>query len=57
MIHVITIDMEFSTHKDDIGIVGNINGKEFGVSKIMEICDKYSVKATFFVDVYGYKKA
>jgi len=56
MMHVITVDTEFSTHKDDIGIVGRINGEEFGVSKIMEICEKYSVKATFFVDVYDYKK-
>lgn len=53
---IITVDTELSSHKGKIGIIGNIDGAEYGIQKIMEICDKYGVKATFFVDVYGYKK-
>lgn len=33
-------------------IYGRFMGDEFGVGKIMDICDRYGAKATFFVDVY-----
>jgi len=53
---IVTVDTEFSSHKDDIGIFGRIGEKEYGISKIMNILDNEGVKATFFVDVYGYRK-
>lgn len=53
---IITVDTELSSHPGKIGILGNIGRAEYGISKIMDICDKYDTKATFFVDVYGYKR-
>lgn len=55
-IHIITIDTEFSSHKDDIGIVGRIGKREYGVARILNLLDKYGVKATFFIDVYGWER-
>ena len=54
---LITIDTEFSTHKDDLGIFGRINGKEYGLPQLVKILDEYDLKGTFFVDVYTNKKA
>ena len=53
---LLTIDTEASMH---IGkplpiakmIYGDINGKQYGISKIMDICEQYGFKATFFVSV------
>ena len=33
-----------------------INEVYCGITKMMEICDKYNVKATFFLNVYEFKK-
>lgn len=52
---IISIDAEFSTHKEDIGIFGNISGKSYGLDKFSGLLDKYNIKATFFVDVYSVK--
>ena len=53
---LITIDTEFSTHKDDLGIFGRINGKEYGLPHLVQLLDQYGLKGTFFVDVYTDKK-
>jgi len=52
---IITIDSEYSSHKKDIGIFGEIGGVEYGIPKFIEIFDRYNVKATFFIDVYANK--
>ena len=49
---LLTIDMEFSNHPEDMGIFGRINGIDYGVPMIMRLLKKYNLKATFFVDVY-----
>jgi hypothetical protein len=54
---LITVDVEtfFSNGKllpFETNVYGRTNSGEFGVHKIMEICDNYGIKATFFVDVY-----
>lgn len=49
---LITIDMEFSNHPEDIGIFGHIDGVDYGVPMIMRLLRKYNLRATFFVDVY-----
>lgn len=49
---ILTIDTEFSTHKDNYGIWCDIDGQQYGLTQILEICNEYGVKATFFVDVY-----
>ena len=51
VIHVITVDIEFSTHPGEVGLTGRIGGQEFGVSKLAELCQRHGVRATFFVDV------
>lgn len=61
---LLTIDTEGPRGADPIlyqiwGKVGE--DKYFGISKIIEICDKYQIKGLFFVDVpeiwdYGYNK-
>jgi peptidoglycan/xylan/chitin deacetylase (PgdA/CDA1 family) len=33
-------------------LYGEVSGQSFGVPKIMDICDRFGTKATFFVDVY-----
>lgn len=52
----ISIDTEYSTHKDDLGVFGKLNGTAYGVPKFMELLDEHGFKATFFVDVYTEKK-
>ncbi len=49
---VLTVDTEFSTHKDDIGVFGEINGTRYGVPLLADMLDRHQLKATFFVDVY-----
>lgn len=49
---ILSIDTEFSTHKDNLGIWYEINGERYGLRKILAICQEYGIKATFFVDVY-----
>ncbi len=57
---IISIDTEASTYNkmplnlEDM-VYGRIGDKYYGIEKIMDICDEYSVKATFFVDVYEFK--
>jgi hypothetical protein len=50
---IITVDAEFSTHKEDFGIFGNISGENYGLDRFIELLGKYNIKATFFVDVYS----
>lgn len=60
---MLTVDVEAmsmrapSKHVDTL-IYGKINGKEYGIGRMMDIADKHHVKMTFFVDfaeceVYG----
>ena len=53
---LITIDTEFSTHKDDMGIVGRIGREDYGVAKLAQMLSQYHMKATWFIDVYTNKK-
>ncbi|MBU1043910.1 MAG: hypothetical protein KJ915_05875 [Candidatus Omnitrophica bacterium] len=53
---LITIDTEFSSHKDGMGIFGNIAGKFYGIPLFMQLARKYNIKFTFFVDVYGVRE-
>lgn len=53
---VLTMDVEFSTHKEDMGVFGNIAGKSYGVPLFLEIARKHNIKITFFVDVYNVKE-
>lgn len=55
-VFLITIDTEFSNHRDGMGVFGTIEGRDYGVSKFMEICNRYNLKANFFIDVYTQKK-
>ena len=57
---VLTVDVEASFYRDiplsfPTRVYGEIEGQFYGVPRIMDICDKYGVKATFFVNVYEYK--
>lgn len=49
---LLTVDTEFSNHKGTLGVWGEIHGQKYGLTKIIELCNRYGVKATFFVDVY-----
>ena len=56
---IVTVDTETFLVNNQLlpfetNIYGNIDGVEYGVRKIMEICERYKAKATFFVDVYMY---
>lgn len=56
----ITIDVEAGSYKGKPNklsdrIYGYIDGEYWGVPKMMELCKKYNVSATFFVDVTEYK--
>jgi len=57
---IVTIDTEtyaVGGKLRDFGpnLYGEHGGQEFGIPKIMEICDRHGVKATFFVDVYMHR--
>ena len=56
MIILITIDVEgaHSTNPVDGFIYGRHGNEEFGIGKIMKICDSFGIKGSFFVDVYEY---
>lgn len=54
---LVTIDTESFFYKDrflpfDVNIYGKIGTQEYGVGKIINLCDKFGIKALFFVDVY-----
>ncbi|MDY7033532.1 MAG: hypothetical protein SVY10_16690, partial [Thermodesulfobacteriota bacterium] len=56
MIVLLTVDVE-GTHSKapvDLLITGKIQNEEYGISKIMDLCDYYQINASFFVDVYEY---
>jgi len=53
---LITIDTEFSSHKDDMGIFGNIAGKFYGLPLFIQLAREYNLKFTFFIDVYGVRE-
>ncbi|MGQ0793027.1 MAG: polysaccharide deacetylase family protein [Deltaproteobacteria bacterium] len=57
---LITIDAEPSSYKGrplpiDKMVYGRFGREQFGISKIMDLCEKYGFRATFFVDVCPYK--
>jgi len=57
---IITIDVEASRYRGrplpfSKMVYGKLGDKYFGISAIMDICDAYGIKATFFVDVYEYR--
>lgn len=53
---IITVDTEVKGGAFDLKqkIWGNIDGKLHGITKMMDICDLYGIKASFFIDVCGY---
>lgn len=52
----ITIDTESTNYWPLLEQIDtNIDGVSCGISRMMDICDKYDVKATFFLNVYEYK--
>lgn len=60
---LINVDTEAHRGKNPVDdlIYGKVCGGEYGINKIMEICEKYNVRATFFVDFaevnsWGYDK-
>lgn len=50
-IHALTVDTEFSTHPGEVGLTGRLNGEEFGVMRLADICLRHGLRATFFMDV------
>jgi peptidoglycan/xylan/chitin deacetylase (PgdA/CDA1 family) len=54
MIIIITIDVEGSHSGSPVDslIYGKIGKEEFGITKIMNICDAIGAKGTFFLDIY-----
>lgn len=50
---ILTIDTEGPRGSDPVlhQIWGKIGNKYYGISKIIEICDKYGIKGLFFVDI------
>jgi len=55
MIYVfISVDVEapHGSNPLDQMVWGLVNGKRFGIDKIIDICEKHRVKASFFLDVY-----
>lgn len=54
MIIVLTIDVEGSHSSTPVEslIYGKIGNEEFGITKIMNVCDSFGIKSTFFVDIY-----
>ncbi|MFH1563679.1 MAG: hypothetical protein ABIF11_09760 [Nitrospirota bacterium] len=56
---IITVDTETGQfHGRNLPVAKRIYGKiedeDYGIVRIMDMCDKYGFKATFFVDVYEY---
>ncbi len=54
---IITVDTEADYIKKRIipiskMVYGKVNGEYYGITKIMDICDKYNCKATFFVSTF-----
>ncbi len=49
-----TIDVEGAHSATPVEslIYGKIGNEEFGITKIMNICDSFGIKGTFFVDIY-----
>ncbi len=54
MIILLTVDVEGSHSSTPVEslIYGRIGNEEFGITKIMSICDSFGIKSTFFVDIY-----
>jgi peptidoglycan/xylan/chitin deacetylase (PgdA/CDA1 family) len=54
MIILLTIDVEGSHSSTPVEslIYGKIGNEEFGITKIMNLCDSFGIKSTFFVDIY-----
>lgn len=55
---IITIDTEVTNRKGCITplektVYGEIGGQYYGIPKIMDLCEEYNVKATFFVDAFA----
>jgi len=48
----LTVDTEFSNHKDDLGVFGRVGGKDCGLEFMADLLNRYGIKSTFFVDVY-----
>jgi peptidoglycan/xylan/chitin deacetylase (PgdA/CDA1 family) len=56
MIVLITVDVEGAHSRTPVEslIYGKVGNEEYGINCIMDLCDDYQIKATFFVDVYEY---
>ena len=52
---MITVDVEdfFYPRPPSDVYFGKIHNDYWGITKIMDICEKYGVKATFFIDIYN----
>jgi len=63
---IITVDVEDplplkTIYENDVDeeksmIYGKIDGKYFGFQRIMEICNRFNVRATFFLDILEYNR-
>lgn len=56
---LLTVDTEASMYKGrplpiSKMVYGEIDGQEYGISKIMDICEMYGFRATFFISVLEY---
>ena len=54
MIVFVTVDVEGFHSKNPVDslIYGRIGNEEYGINKIMNLCDSLGVQASFFIDVY-----
>ena len=50
---LLTVDTEAHKGSNPVKdwIYGEFKGKEYGIPLIMNICEQYGIKATFFIDV------
>lgn len=57
---LITVDVETWKHEGrllpfETNVLGLTGGREYGVQKIMDVCDAHGAKATFFVDALEHR--
>lgn len=55
---IITVDTEATNRQGCITplektVYGEIGGQSYGITRIMDLCEEFHVKATFFVDVFA----
>ncbi len=50
---LITVDTELSNFPDGQGLWGRVDGREWGLPRMLEVFRELGVRATFFLDVYA----